>query len=68
MLLWRGSLLPLECGALPIQSSRFARQTAKPGFTTASQPNGSKLPRHRRFTCTLLCKLTHRSSPLPSRS
>src|SRR5476651_1168711 len=31
--MWRGSLLPLECAALP-------------GFGAASQPNGSKLPRH----------------------
>jgi hypothetical protein len=37
--LWRGSLLPLECEAL---ASNFMST----GFWAASQPSGSKLPRH----------------------
>ena len=37
--LWRGSLLPLECEAL---ASNFMST----GFGAASQPSGSKLPRH----------------------
>ncbi|MSU92740.1 hypothetical protein EB795_02060 [Pseudomonas mandelii] len=36
--LWRGSLLPLGCGAAPYLSKEKG---------TASQSNGSKLPRHR---------------------
>jgi hypothetical protein len=34
--LWRGSLLPLECEALAINL-----------FGSASQPSGSKRPRHK---------------------
>jgi len=37
--LWRGSLLPLECEAL---ASNFMST----GLRAASQPSGSKLPRH----------------------
>src|SRR5471030_1840225 len=43
--LWRGSLLPLGCGAAPL----FPKKKG-----TAAQSNGSKLPRHRfsvRFDC-----------------
>jgi len=42
--LWRGSLLPLACAAGPLhffRTDRIAR------FTTAAQPSGSKLPRHK---------------------
>jgi len=38
-MLWRGSLLPLEAEGLPIPTNA--------GFGVASQPNGSKLPRHK---------------------
>ncbi|NTZ97662.1 hypothetical protein FCH79_20595 [Pseudomonas koreensis] len=44
--LWRGSLLPLECEALPLLSFRY---TGFSGFTTTSSPSGSKLPRHKRI-------------------
>ncbi|KAA0986998.1 hypothetical protein FQ192_22870 [Pseudomonas sp. ANT_J12] len=45
--MWRGSLLPLGCAAAPTRSTRYVRQNAVAGFTTAAQPSGSKLPRHK---------------------
>ncbi|KAA0995187.1 hypothetical protein FQ192_09010 [Pseudomonas sp. ANT_J12] len=42
--LWRGSLLPLGREAAPCISSRY---TAFAGLTTAAQPSGNKLPRHK---------------------
>ncbi|TPG76690.1 hypothetical protein EAH78_16135 [Pseudomonas arsenicoxydans] len=45
--LWRGSLLPLDREAVPIQAPHSVRQNPSAGFATASQPSGSKLPRHK---------------------
>ncbi|QBZ91180.1 hypothetical protein EPZ47_21555 [Pseudomonas viciae] len=42
--LWRGSLLPLQCAAL-------ANVHSVADFGAAAQPSGSKLPRHRVFSC-----------------
>ncbi|PWB32473.1 hypothetical protein DCO47_16485 [Pseudomonas sp. NDM] len=44
--LWRGSLLPLGCGAAPKPASAVCQQNRECRFTTAAQPSGSKLPRH----------------------
>ncbi|PTS92662.1 hypothetical protein DBR24_29385 [Pseudomonas sp. HMWF006] len=44
--LWRGDLSPLGGEAAPNHAPQSVRQTAEPGFTTASQPNGDKSPRH----------------------
>ncbi|AXA57643.1 hypothetical protein CEQ51_25895 [Pseudomonas thivervalensis] len=45
---WRGSLLPLGCEAAPnLPNAEYQTHRTRP-FTTASQPSGSKLPRHRR--------------------
>ena len=46
--LWRGSLLPLEREAVVMRLTLSFRQSAVTGFRTASQPSGSKLPRHNR--------------------
>ncbi|KAA0984462.1 hypothetical protein FQ192_27790 [Pseudomonas sp. ANT_J12] len=51
--MWRGSLLPLGCAAVanPDNSVRLKSEGA------ASQPSGSKLPRHRcarRYFCAVL--------------
>ncbi|MBA4359365.1 MAG: hypothetical protein C0411_01330 [Pseudomonas sp.] len=40
-------MLPLGCEAAPILRMRCIRQTTLAGFTTAVQPSGSKLPRHK---------------------
>ncbi|PWB27445.1 hypothetical protein DCO47_23000 [Pseudomonas sp. NDM] len=45
--LWRGSLLPLGCEAVVHPLTGFARRCAVADFRAASQPSGSKLPRHR---------------------
>ncbi|NTZ96286.1 hypothetical protein FCH79_13275 [Pseudomonas koreensis] len=45
-LLWRGSLLPLECAALPTGLTRFSQTNRVVWFATAAQSSGSKLPRH----------------------
>ncbi|POA32246.1 hypothetical protein C1884_07945 [Pseudomonas sp. GW460-R15] len=45
--MWRGSLLPLECGALPKPGNPYFQKQRLADFTTASQPSGSKLPRHK---------------------
>ncbi|PPA05356.1 hypothetical protein C4E44_04345 [Pseudomonas sp. MWU12-2312b] len=45
--LWRGSLLPLGCEAAPNLQPRFSSCMASTGFTTAAQPGGNKLPRHK---------------------
>ncbi|RBL71775.1 hypothetical protein C3E98_009245 [Pseudomonas sp. MWU13-2625] len=39
-------MLPLGCEAAPKPAKAFNSQTALAGFTSASQPSGSKLPRH----------------------
>ncbi|AUM69839.1 hypothetical protein C0J56_13650 [Pseudomonas fluorescens] len=44
--LWRGSLLPLGCEAAPTATTQYIRHTPSAGFRVASQPSGSKLPRH----------------------
>src|SRR5689334_20311565 len=45
--LWRGSLLPLGCEA-PLKPDDAVSQSIRVHWvTTASQPSGSKLPRHR---------------------
>ncbi|MCE6979210.1 hypothetical protein EI534_17890 [Pseudomonas frederiksbergensis] len=46
-LLWRGSLLPLGCEAAPNPATAFCQLKRANRITTASQPSGSKLPRHR---------------------
>ncbi|KAB0500426.1 hypothetical protein EIY72_00205 [Pseudomonas vancouverensis] len=46
-LLWRGSLLPLGCAAAPHPFTEFLQAECIRRFTTAAQPNGSKLPRHK---------------------
>ncbi|PPA02483.1 aldo/keto reductase, partial [Pseudomonas sp. MWU12-2312b] len=43
--MWRGSLLPLGCEAPLKPSDRFFQKLRVFSITTASQPNGSKLPR-----------------------
>jgi hypothetical protein len=45
--LWRGSLLPPGCVATLKSATGFVRDAATTGFTAATQPSGSKLPRHR---------------------
>jgi hypothetical protein len=47
--LWRGSLLPLDREAVPQQAPRSVRQNPPAGFAAASQPSGSKLPRHKSY-------------------
>ncbi|MBA1379980.1 hypothetical protein FHK92_19590 [Pseudomonas brassicacearum subsp. neoaurantiaca] len=44
--LWRGSLLPLGCAAAPNHSARWVRLIGSDLVGAASQPSGSKLPRH----------------------
>ncbi|PAW55948.1 hypothetical protein CKQ80_11735 [Pseudomonas moraviensis] len=45
--MWRGSLLPLG-REVPLKPVNPVHQTDRDcGFTTAAQPSGSKLPRHR---------------------
>ncbi|PMU19615.1 hypothetical protein C1X89_07385 [Pseudomonas sp. GP01-A8] len=44
--MWRGSLLPLECAALPNAAPCFFRYTSVARSGAAEQPRGSKLPRH----------------------
>jgi len=46
--LWRGSLLPPGREAAPTQRNQTFGQALENLFTTAAQPSGSKLPRHRR--------------------
>ncbi|TFY85599.1 hypothetical protein DYL61_29290 [Pseudomonas nabeulensis] len=48
-LLWRGSLLPLGCAAAPTKAPRFFRQIPIADVVAASQPSGSKLPRHNKL-------------------
>jgi hypothetical protein len=46
LLLWRGSLLPLGCEA-DLKPEQVVCQMKPAGWmTTATQPSGSKLPRH----------------------
>ncbi|TPG76697.1 hypothetical protein EAH78_16170 [Pseudomonas arsenicoxydans] len=45
--LWRGSLLPLGCEAVPTLAIVVFQANGVAGFTTAAQSSGSKLPRHR---------------------
>jgi len=45
--LWRGSLLPLGCEAAPKLTAAMIQVIMVAGFTTASPPSGSKLPRHK---------------------
>ena len=45
--LWRGSLLPPGREAAPTQRNHTFGQALENLFTTAAQPSGSKLPRHR---------------------
>ncbi|KAB0511447.1 hypothetical protein F7R05_21885 [Pseudomonas koreensis] len=52
--MWRGSLLPLGCEAAPEPFNRIESDGLRlPGFTTASPPSGSKLPRHSSFSMLL---------------
>ncbi|MVV48144.1 hypothetical protein EJA72_07795 [Pseudomonas sp. PB120] len=53
--MWRGSLLPLGRAAAPQFISSSVRHTAFARMTTASQPSGSKLPRHKCDACQLNC-------------
>jgi len=45
--LWRGSLLPLGCEATPKASAAQYQPDRISSLATASQPSGSKLPRHK---------------------
>jgi len=45
--LWRGSLLPLACEAAPKPGGAVRQLNRIRCFTTAAQPSGSKLPRHK---------------------
>ncbi|MCE6976770.1 hypothetical protein EI534_04875 [Pseudomonas frederiksbergensis] len=45
--LWRGSLLPLECEALPTPAIAILQIQRISWFTAAAHPSGSKLPRHK---------------------
>ncbi|KAA0988181.1 hypothetical protein FQ192_17025 [Pseudomonas sp. ANT_J12] len=45
--LWRGSLLPLGCEAAPYPNCELFQTDCIRRMTTAAQPNGSKLPRHK---------------------
>ncbi|AWM95086.1 hypothetical protein DJ564_03360 [Pseudomonas sp. 31-12] len=45
--LWRGSLLPPGCEAAPKPATEFHLANRADWVTTASQPSGSKLPRHK---------------------
>ncbi|AKV05433.1 hypothetical protein B723_03145 [Pseudomonas fluorescens NCIMB 11764] len=49
--MWQGSLLPLDGGAVPKTAVAVHQAAAFAGFTSASQPSGSKLPRHREMHC-----------------
>src|SRR5688572_9833416 len=56
---WRGSLLPLDRAAGPLRVNQRA----------ASQPGGSKLPRHRSFVlfqCGETMKTLEQAVPIPS--
>ncbi|PMU18246.1 hypothetical protein C1X89_23110 [Pseudomonas sp. GP01-A8] len=44
--MWRGSLLPLGCEAAPKPASCFPRKERGALNGAATQPSGSKLPRH----------------------
>ncbi|AWM89364.1 hypothetical protein DJ564_00405 [Pseudomonas sp. 31-12] len=44
--MWRGSLLPLGREAAPNPATAIFQAHRIHRFTTAAQPNGSKLPRH----------------------
>ncbi|PRW78917.1 hypothetical protein C7A12_07180 [Pseudomonas fluorescens] len=50
--MWRGSLLPLEREALPNRTDEYAWCTPAQWFGAASQPSGSKLPRHSKLAPT----------------
>ncbi|PWE46207.1 hypothetical protein C9I50_00560 [Pseudomonas prosekii] len=60
--LWRGGLPPLGSEAAPNHPFNSVRQTALAGFTTAAQPNGGKLARHR-FRASR-CQSTQHRHPL----
>jgi hypothetical protein len=63
--LWRGSLLPLGCAAVakPVIAVLLKDRDGK--FGSASQPSGSKLPRHREWGIFEICASTI-SSPSPT--
>ncbi|PYC05186.1 hypothetical protein DMX04_05155 [Pseudomonas koreensis] len=45
--MWQGDLSPLGCEAAPIPTIRMYQKHRVQWFTTASQPNGDKSPRHK---------------------
>ncbi|QDV97710.1 hypothetical protein FFH90_026740 [Pseudomonas sp. ATCC 43928] len=45
-------LAPAGMRSSPEPATPYHRHIALPGFTTAAQPSGSKLPRHREFIAT----------------
>ncbi|PMU09298.1 hypothetical protein C1Y11_17175 [Pseudomonas sp. FW305-20] len=45
--MWRGSLLPLGRAAAPKPYAAFLHAYRIQRYATASQPSGSKLPRHK---------------------
>ncbi|TLG88180.1 hypothetical protein FEM54_27500 [Pseudomonas edaphica] len=47
LLLWRGSLLPLDCAAVAKPANEFGLENCGAWDGAAAQPNGSKLPRHK---------------------
>ncbi|TPG81705.1 hypothetical protein EAH78_02065 [Pseudomonas arsenicoxydans] len=59
--MWRGSLLPLGCEAAPKPTVPFIQADRVGWITTAAQPSGSKLPRHR--SCVAQHWVNHRSHP-----
>ncbi|AWM94739.1 hypothetical protein DJ564_30140 [Pseudomonas sp. 31-12] len=46
--MWRGGLPPLGCEAAPKSTNAVCQDKRIGRFTTASQPNGGKPPRHSR--------------------
>jgi len=44
--LWRGSLLPFQCAALVKPDTAVYQADRSDAIGAASQPSGSKLPRH----------------------
>ncbi|MCE6977596.1 hypothetical protein EI534_09375 [Pseudomonas frederiksbergensis] len=61
MPLWRGSLLPLGCGAAPKPAVPFIQADRVGWIATAAHSSGSKLPRHR--ISPLKNGVSHRSHP-----
>jgi len=61
--LWRGSVLPLGCEAVVNRRARCVGCSVFGRFGAASQPSGSKLPRHG-FVDGLTGVMTNMKKPL----